>query len=133
MLPSSEPTPEPTLQPASQPLERINYVQYNGNYYSTLADVAVDSSQLLCQTDYITLPDNWVIAPDNADSIAVIAAHYWSTHCVVVVSGTSYCGLQYGSGSGGSCGSGLLLSQGGAQYAVSSCTRQILIMCKLFI
>ena len=55
---------------------RSNYVPYGSNYYSTLADVAVDNIQTTCQSGYITLPTNFVIAPDNADSKAVIRSDF---------------------------------------------------------
>ena len=99
---------------------------YHGKYYSTLADVPVDVNQYWCQDNYITLPGNWVIAPDNSDSRAVIGAHYWSASGVVVAGGKLYYGLYYGSSAGSYWGSGYL-DQSGNQYKVSTCNLQILI------
>ena len=107
---------------------RNNYVEYNGFVYSTLADVAVDTSGSQCQSSYITLPTGWAIAPDNVDSKAVIAAHQWSTNLLVVSSGYAYMSAYsdrmtqlYGSS---------YLNQTGVQYKVRGCNSQILIMSK---
>jgi hypothetical protein len=75
---------------------QVNTVTYNGNVYSTLADVTVDSSGFSTQNGYIALPSGWLLAPDNADSRSVIASHYWPTYGLCTVSGTSYCTPSYG-------------------------------------
>ena len=111
---------------------------YNGNYYSTLTDVpayyAACSSPggCLCQGigTYLSVPNGWMIAPDNADSIAVAASHYWSTSCLALASGKSIEGLESGAAAGQECFSSGALTQSGNQYAVNSCNQQILIMCK---
>ena len=114
---------------------RSNFVQYNGNYYSTLADVGVDSSSRVCQSNYLTLPDNWVIASNDANSRTVIGAHYWSADCVAAASSTSYNTKYWSNSAGTDCGaSGVTASwtTGSQQLAVGNCgwKRQILIMCK---
>ena len=40
--------------------------------------------------NYLALPAGWVLAPNDATSIAVVAAHGWSTHCAVLADGTSW-------------------------------------------
>jgi hypothetical protein len=65
-------------------------VIYNGKTYSLLSHAAPDITANICQDVYLPLDAGYVIAPDNADSMAVIAAHGWSTHAVIVASGLSY-------------------------------------------
>ena len=105
---------------------------YKGYLYSTLADVPVDVNQMTCQKNvgYLPLPSGYSIASDNADSIAVTAAHYWSTNLLVFSNGMAYNTLGGGSSPGSYCCSGQL-SQSGSTYNVNYCTNQILITSKI--
>ena len=67
----------------------INYYYFNGKYYSTLANVNINGPSL-CQNTYYYLPFDWILAPDNSDSIGVIFSNTWSTSTVVVASGVGY-------------------------------------------
>jgi hypothetical protein len=64
-----------------------NTVSYNGSFYSTLANVAVNSSSKLCQSNAIAMPAGWTLAPDNSDTRYVISYYRWSTDAVVLASG----------------------------------------------
>lgn len=103
-------------------------VVYNGNTYSTLSGVAVDSStDNACQSGYIAIPSGWSLAPNNAASIAVIAAHQWSTCAMVTADGTTY----WTANNGPTPGSLLRIGgyvQSGNTYAVSQCYLEILII-----
>ena len=111
--------------------ERFNWVLYKGNYWSTLADVPVNNTRMLCQSDFVNLPGGFIIAPDSADAKAVIVANYWSTSCVIVSSGKGYRGRSNGWFAGLSCGAGFQVKSD-TQYAVKDCNSQILILCKYF-
>jgi len=99
---------------------RRNWVQYKGNYYSTLADVPVDTSYDWNENyqDFIDLPSGWIIAPDNADSNEVMRAHPWSAYYV-------YTQRSYRSSYGMSKSS---LIKRGNQYKPMRSGSQILIM-----
>ena len=87
-----------------------------------------------CQrsNNYLPLPAGWVLAPNDATSIAVVAAHGWSTYCPVLADGTSWgsanaAGTSWGS-PGGSCGSDRLATSGGT-YTVTACRQRVLARC----
>ena len=69
-----------------------NYtISYNGNYYSTLADINYASTYLYnCQSYYMALPSGWVIAPDTYDSRYVLGLYYWGTSYMVLANGNMY-------------------------------------------
>eukprot|EP01045_Picozoa_sp_COSAG04_P026934 COSAG04_NODE_3841_length_2482_cov_4.036928_3_plen_171_part_00 len=76
-----------------------------------------------CQgtSNYLPLPAGWVLAPNDAISIAVVAAHLWSTGCAVLADGTAWY-----SGSGGSCYTNNCpddncLATSGGTYTVTDC------------
>ena len=41
-------------------------------------------------SNYLPLPAGWVLAPNDATSIAVVAAHGWSTVCAVLAQGLGW-------------------------------------------
>jgi hypothetical protein len=101
-----------------------NTVLYNGYLYATLANVAVDGTDCsTCQSGYLDLPAGWSIAADNAETLAVLTAHTWSTAVVVTASGNSYGGKCYTQG----LWNANMLSQSGTSYKPGSCSLQILI------
>jgi len=111
-LPVSSPNFSPSL-----------YITYNGYDYSTLANVYPDGSGVLCQgyDTYLAVPIGWELVPYSSDALAVIQAHTWSTHVIVLSNGFSYW-----------TGSGILYSYysmytSGDTYAVQFCYAQILI------
>ena len=77
--------------------------------------------------NYLPLPAGWVLAPNDATSIAVVAAHGWSTACPVLADGTAWRSGAI-SNSGGSCGSNSLATSGGT-YTVVNCKRRVLARC----
>ena len=74
-----------------------------------------------CPSNYLPLPAGWVLAPNDATSIAVVAAHGWSTQCPVLADGTGWQSANGIAGAGGSCGSGMLATSGGT-YTVADCS-----------
>eukprot|EP01045_Picozoa_sp_COSAG04_P008032 COSAG04_NODE_436_length_14464_cov_7.310825_8_plen_990_part_00 len=78
--------------------------------------------------DYLAATSNWPECSD-ATSIAVVAAHGWSTTRVVLADGSAWwsrnicCGL-----AGDSCGSDRLATSG-ATYTVTECNRRVLARC----
>ena len=111
---------------------------YKGNIYSTLADVPVDLNDNTCQQSgspyngpgYLSLPFGWAIAENNAESIYVTAAHYWSTNFLAFSDGNMHYTLWGGSNAGFCYGNGGL-SKSGSTYSVNYCSTQILITRKL--
>ena len=79
------------------------------------------------QDNYLPLPAGWVLAPNDATSIAVVAAHGWSAQCAVLADGTAWRSGAVSS-SGGSCGSDKLATSGGT-YTVTDCRRRVLARC----
>ena len=77
---------------------------------------------------YLPLPLGWVLAPNAATSIAVVAAHGWSTHCPVLADGTGWRSANGGSIAGDRCGSDRLATSGGT-YTVTDCERRVLARC----
>ena len=85
------------------------------------------------EPNYLALPAGWVLAPNDATSIAVVAAHGWSTFCAVLADGTAWGSTNagaYGHGytAGGSCNSDRLATSGGT-YTVTSCHQRVLARC----
>ena len=75
-------------------------------------------------SNYLPLPAGWVVAPNDATSNAVVAAHGWSTDCVVLADGrTRRSGNTVGT-PGDRCGySGTnYLATSGGTYTVARCT-----------
>ena len=107
-----------------------NFLTYKGKKYATLADSAVDTQGGgQGQVGYLPLWNFTSIAADDADSLYVIASHYWSAYRMVVSGGCVY---YTGSNSGGwGCSPGYYLQQRGDEYAVpTGYGLQILITCK---
>ena len=108
---------------------RNNWVQYNGNYYSTLTDVPINS-QYHCQDKSLTLPTYWVIAPNTDASNRVASNYWWGADCVLVEDGYDYVG--YSNPYYYNQCSLVIVLQANNSYTTSSsktCS-QILIMCK---
>ena len=77
--------------------------------------------------NYLPLPAGWVLAPNDATSIAVVAAHGWSTGCAVLADGTAWYSANWGT-AGDSCGSNSLATSGGT-YTVTNCYSRVLARC----
>ena len=100
------------------------------------------SSTDSCPSNWLALPDGWSIAPNDADSQAVVGAWDWSTDCAVLSDGRAYntgerdepgcdplhehCGDFEGEPCGG--GSDYLISAAG-EHTVRRCRARILIKC----
>eukprot|EP01045_Picozoa_sp_COSAG04_P023581 COSAG04_NODE_2824_length_3532_cov_1.608506_5_plen_145_part_00 len=85
-----------------------------------------------CPSNYLPLPAGWVLAPNDATSIAVVAAHGWSTYCAVLADGTAWVSANDWSGvsPGDSCFSGTnYLATSGGTYTVTSCGSRVLARC----
>jgi hypothetical protein len=99
-------------------------VVYNGKTYSVLSHVSAVSTLSACQVGYLPLDAGYVIAPDDADSKAVITAYPWNTAAVIVGTGNAYKGANFAT-AGTLFGSGYLHKRGSG-YKTSLCTAQIL-------
>ena len=76
----------------------------------------------------------WVLALNDATSIAVVAAHGWSTQCPVLADGTSWRSANgnhdgINGRAGDSCWSGNFLATSGGTYTVTGCNYRVLIRC----
>jgi hypothetical protein len=126
-IPSASPSTVPTAIPTAVPTATYKVI-YNGKTYSLLSHLAPDGTSYTCQEVYLPLDAGYVLAPDDADSIAVIAAHSWSTHAVVVASGNGYYTAIYGTSAGSLQGGGWLQTSG-STYKATGCNVQILQVC----
>ena len=79
------------------------------------------------EPNYLPLPAGWVLAPNDATSIAVVAAHGWGTFCAVLADGTAW---ESGNSMapGVHCGSDRLATSGGT-YTVTACNLRVLARC----
>ena len=69
---------------------------------------------------YLGLPLGYALAPPDADTIAVIAAHGWSTVCAVTANGEAwYSGNSDSWNAGNSCGGGYLSSSGHGSFTTA--------------
>ena len=73
-----------------------------------------------CPRSYRPLPPGCVLAPNDVDSIAVIAAHGWGTTCVVLADGTSRMTATATYRAGNSCHNGRLATSG-STYSIVGC------------
>lgn len=101
-------------------------IVYNGKTYSTLTHVKPDGTDSLCQNDYYELSPGYMLAPHDADSIAVIKAHSWSTNFVILSDGSAYYTSVHDTLNAGTLWSSDQLASEGNLYGVSMCDAQIL-------
>ena len=88
-------------------------------------------------TNYLPLPPGYELAPNDADSVAVIAAHGWSTTCVVLADGSAWRSANHGRAgeacalsSANSLVVGSAASAGGVVgYSVTRCNLRVLTRC----
>ena len=68
------------------------YIEHGGYTWRTLDGADPQGTSRGCQgtSNYLALPAGWVLAPNDATSIAVVAAHGWSTGCAVLADGTAW-------------------------------------------
>eukprot|EP01035_Chromulina_nebulosa_P003046 gene3046-4158_t len=97
----------------------------------------LNNGQSYCQNYYYYLPSNWILAPDDDDSLDVITANTWSTTTVVVAAPGNITGNGYYSNSiwglsNDNYSNWLLFSQysssNGYAYNCAKCNCEILIM-----
>ena len=83
-----------------------------------------------CPSNYLPLPAGWVLAPNDATSRAVVAAHGWSTYALVVADGTCVRSANTDHTPGDSCWSGKLATSSGT-YTVTGCVprKRVLARC----
>jgi hypothetical protein len=117
-------------------------IPYAGQNYAALDGWSpTDEDTSGCQSSYLSLPDGWSIAHNNANSISVIASYPWGTDLMVLADGSQfYTRNSRYSGMAGQprtwycCSDGPTPlgqstdSYGNAQYKVTSCARRILII-----
>ena len=81
------------------------------------------------EPNYLPLPAGWVLAPNDATSIAVVAAHGWSTGCAVLAGSAWHSANANNDWSApGSCRPGRLATSG-ATYTVTQCNLRVLARC----
>eukprot|EP01045_Picozoa_sp_COSAG04_P006354 COSAG04_NODE_310_length_17225_cov_12.768014_12_plen_520_part_00 len=91
----------------------------------------------ICHTyeppNYLPLPLGYALAPPDADTIAVIAAHGWSAECAVAADGAAWYSANNNYYTpGGRCGSSNRLASSGGSYTVTHCIwdSRVLALCK---
>eukprot|EP01045_Picozoa_sp_COSAG04_P015137 COSAG04_NODE_1177_length_7916_cov_13.807599_6_plen_730_part_00 len=110
-------------------------VVYNGTAYRTLDDAPPEGPydhgdpNSSCQgtSNYLPLPPGYALAPPDADTIAVIAAHGWSTYGIVTADGGSWYSGSGRSFSGGA--SSYWLASSGGSHTVTTCNFRVLARC----
>lgn len=77
-------------------------VTYNGNVYRTITGVDPDATyydfldtttnevNFPCQSDFMPLPDGWMMAPNNNDTAQVIKGHIWGGYYIIVSGGVLF-------------------------------------------
>jgi hypothetical protein len=73
-------------------------VIYNGKSYRTLTGLNPNGWGVSCERKPTTVPSGWRIAPDNADTRAIIRRFPWNTHVVFTDSGKYYGSANYNPG-----------------------------------
>ena len=113
----------------------ITVVEREARYYRILDGTPRDDTSEGCQDDYMTIPDDCVIAPNTPEVLELIAQHYWGTHGVCVDDGRCYWGL-HGGGSVGNqdCSSSMngfhtTTIGGETAYMPPCCSERILLEC----
>ena len=113
-----------------------HYIEHGGYTWHTLDGADPQRGRYGAPNDgcqgydnYLPLPAGWVLAPNDATSIAVVAAHGWSTACPVLADGTSWYSANGGAGAGDSCLSGNRLATSGGTYTVTVCRLRVLARC----
>ena len=82
-----------------------------------------------CEPNYLPLPPGYALAPPDADTIAVIAAHGWSTDCAVTADGATWNSANFGR-AGDRCGwSRNYLASSGGSHTVTGCRKRVLARC----
>jgi hypothetical protein len=114
----------------------ITVVEREARYYRILDGTPRDDTSQGCQDDYMTIPDDCVIAPNTPEVLELIAQHYWGTHGVCVDDGRCYWGL-HGGGSVGNqdCSSSMngfhtTTIGGETAYRPPCCSERILLKCE---
>ena len=88
-----------------------------------------------CPSNYLALPAGWVLAPNDATSIAVAAAHGWSTTCAVLADGTAWRSANPvswtspGDSCSSICDNNNCLATSGGTYTVTRCHTRVLARC----
>ena len=140
---SESPTSEenPCLAGAGQ-----NYIEHGGYFWRTLdgADtegpndgapnagcqrVGYSSASSLGQPNYLPLPAGWVLAPNDATSIAVTAAHGWSTDCAVLADGSAWISANWDTAGNRCGGTTEWLATSSGLYTVPRCPNRVLTRC----
>ena len=91
--PSATPTFQRTsIKPTAIPTVVLpgvwwSYYAYNGKYYST---IAASNGFDTCLNYFYYLPTDWILAPDDSNSLNAISLNAWNTVTVVVASGRGY-------------------------------------------
>ena len=110
-----------------------NFVEYGDHIYRTLDGTDPERTTVGCQgsSNYLALPPAFTVAPNDADSIAVTAAHAWGTHVLVVADGAGFWTSQGSTGEtpGGRFRTGERLLSSDGRYTVGSCSMRVLARC----
>ena len=90
------------------------------------------------EPNFLPLPAGWMVAPNDAasDSVAVIAAHGWSTACAVLADGTAWASIAHSwRDAGDQCGvygvhgGASTLVESNDTYTVKECRFRVLARC----
>lgn len=112
------------LQPVCAKREAYE-IEYAGKLYGVLDKAMPNERDAKCQSAYLTLPRDAIIAPDTAAIVTNVVARYaWGTHVVVLANGNSYNTANYGTP--GVRFGGSMLSTQGNTYKPNSCSLRIL-------
>ena len=104
------------------------------SYAALDIEVGPTSTVVTCQSNFLSLPSNWIIAPVTADSISVLV-YPWGTHLMVIQGGRQYYtkNSDFPEDAGkertwvASSAYPTALAQEGTQYKVNACYRRILL------
>jgi hypothetical protein len=122
---------------AGTPIARLNniienkstIVFHNNKLYRSLSENwEYDGTAMVCQTDYLSLPTGWIIAPNDDDSKYIISNYRWSTAVMVVNDGASYWTNLWGDRQLRLYSNGMLSNISNTRYKPNVCNGGILII-----
>ena len=108
----------------------LQSVLHGGNVFAALDGVDPNQRNIsyACQNSFVSIPQGWSLAPDDALSLEVIKAYPWGASFMLLSNSTWHGTSIAGSSAGSNLSAGCLVSQDG-QYRSCQCNARILITC----
>jgi hypothetical protein len=105
----------------------ISTITYSNRVFAALDGTLPSSTRSGCQSSYLSLPQGWMLAANDATGIGAIRAFPWGTDVMVLGDGTGFKTALYPPAAGQLWGSSNLLQDVSGRYKPSTCSLRILI------